>query len=232
MIRLYFYENGDSMRVAIFDFDGTLYEGETFQLMMDHFKHHPTYKYRYGAFFRKILPRFLGYKLKIYPEGRMKEKSMQLYLAGLGKLSRAELNLFFSELADKARAGFNEKVVDEVKQHHSQGVYTMLVSGAYTPFLSAVTDDLPFDSIIGTDIPFKNDRVDTSQHPHHVQGERKNKQIHAALANKQIDWNNSFAYGDSYSDLSVLELVGHPVAVDPDSQLESIAKEREWTIFQ
>ena len=38
----------------------------------------------------------------------------------------------------------------------------------------------------------------------------------------------SYAYSDSVSDLPMLELVGHPVAVNPDSALESVAHQRGW----
>lgn len=230
--KMKFQENGDIMRVAIFDFDGTLYKEETFQLMMDHFKHHPIYKDRYSAFFRKLLPRYLGYKLKLYPEARMKERSMQLYIAGLGALTPEEMQTYFQEIADKARPDFNKQVVERLQEHHTDGVYTLLVSGAYTPLLKITTEHLPFDATIGTDIPFKDNIVDYNRKIHHIQGERKNKQIHTVLKNKHIDWENSFAYGDSFSDLPVLELVGNPVAVRPDEQLETIAKDRKWTILQ
>ena len=37
-------------------------------------------------------------------------------------------------------------------------------------------------------------------------------------------------YTDSYSDLSVLEAVGSPVAVHPDPRLTRIARKRGWRI--
>jgi phosphoserine phosphatase len=38
-----------------------------------------------------------------------------------------------------------------------------------------------------------------------------------------LDLNQCYAYSDSASDLPMLELVGHPVAVNPDSKLERVA---------
>src|SRR5690625_7839551 len=63
-----------NVRVAIFDFDGTLYEKDTFKILMSHLKHHPVYKDNYKPFFRGILPRYLGYKMKVYPEQRSEER--------------------------------------------------------------------------------------------------------------------------------------------------------------
>lgn len=38
-------------------------------------------------------------------------------------------------------------------------------------------------------------------------------------------------YSDSHNDLPLLELVDHPVAVDPDPQLLAIAEQRQWRII-
>ncbi len=50
-----------------------------------------------------------------------------------------------------------------------------------------------------------------------------------ALANG-IDLAESFAYADSLSDLPMLEMVGTPVAVNPDPRLSQLAGQRGWRI--
>ena len=40
------------------------------------------------------------------------------------------------------------------------------------------------------------------------------------------------AYSDSHTDLPFLEVVGHPVAVNPDRRLRRIAQERGWPILE
>lgn len=42
----------------------------------------------------------------------------------------------------------------------------------------------------------------------------------------------SYAYSDSKSDLPLLEMVGHPVAVNPDGTLKRIARSRNWPMVQ
>jgi HAD superfamily hydrolase (TIGR01490 family) len=219
------------MRVAIVDFDGTLYAKETFQILMDHLKEHPVYHTRYKRFFRSILPPYIGHKMKIYPKHKMRERSMQIYLDALKDLSVEEMDTYFREVSAKLQADFNPDIVSKVKQHAADGVHVMLVSGAYTPLLHIAVEGLPFDNIIGTNIPIKNSVIDLKTPILHVQGIGKNEQIETALANKEIDWANSFAYGDSYSDLSVLDLVGNPVAVQPEDQLKAVAKKRKWKII-
>lgn len=219
------------MRVAIFDFDGTLYAKETYQVLMDHLKEHPIHNKRYKRFFRTILPPYIGSKIKIYPRQKMRARSMQIYLDALEDFTVDELDAYFKEIAEKMKKDFNPLVLDKIKQHAADGVYVMLVSGAYTPLLHIVTEGLPIDSIIGTNVPINNHILDTKLPIHHIQGRLKNEEIEATLANKKIDWGNSYAYADSYSDLSVLDLVGNPVAVQPEPQLQVVAEQRNWKII-
>lgn len=219
------------MRVAIFDFDGTLYTKETFKLLMEQLKNHPTYKQYYGRFYRSILPLYVRYKLKILPESVMKERSMRLYLQALDSLTMTELNEYFTNMHNVMIPDFNEQVVNRLAEHQKDGYHVLLVSGAYTPFLKAVTSHLTFDEIIGTDIPSNGDQLAMDQPFLHIQGKRKNEQIDHALQGATVDWDNSFAYGDSISDLPVLDQVGHPVAVRPDEKLTAVAKQRNWEIL-
>lgn len=219
------------MRVAIFDFDGTLYSKETFQLMMDHLKNHPEHSRRYRQFFRNILPPYIGSKLKLYPEKKMRERSVQAYLAALETFSQSDLENFFGEIAAKMDGDMNQRVVARLKQHVADNDYVMLVSGAFTPLLHAVTQQMPIKTIIGTEIPYKNNILDHNAPISHIQGPLKTEKIKEALKGHDIDWINSYAYGDSHSDLPVLEMVGNPVAVQPESRLLTIAKQRKWEII-
>lgn len=219
------------MRVAIFDFDGTLYSKETFQLMMNHLKTHPVYNKRYRQFYRAIMPNYIGSKLKLVSVKKMREHSVQAYLAALESFTQQELEAYFGEIADKMHGDFNPSVVERLKKHVEDNDYVMLVSGAFTPLLHAVTAKLPIQTIIGTEIPYSNNVLDLQSKIAHIQGPLKTEKIHQALDGQEIDWSNSYAYGDSYSDLPVLELVGHPVAVQPEPRLRVIAEQRDWEIL-
>ena len=47
-------------------------------------------------------------------------------------------------------------------------------------------------------------------------------------ASEGLDLEQSVAYADSASDLPMLEAVGHPVAVNPEVKLATIARRRGW----
>jgi HAD superfamily hydrolase (TIGR01490 family) len=53
----------------------------------------------------------------------------------------------------------------------------------------------------------------------------------AARGRSLGDFEESWFYSDSINDRPLLELVTHPVAVDPDPQLERLARERGWRVI-
>jgi len=62
--------------------------------------------------------------------------------------------------------------------------------------------------------------------------EGKAAAIRQLAEREQIDLSASWAYSDSESDLPMLRLVGHPVAVNPDAELERVARAEDWEIMR
>ncbi|WP_347861470.1 HAD family phosphatase [Salimicrobium sp. PL1-032A] len=219
------------MRVAIFDFDRTLFPEETFPLMMNHLKTHPMHHKKYHTFMRKILPMYVAYKLKLLPEKKMREGSMQSYISAFKDTSREDVNEFFAQLANQMKKRLNHEVLDRLDWHQARGDYTILVSGAFQPMLETITRDLPFDLVVGTEVPYNEGSIDTNTPVQHINGTRKMQQVKEHLDTSHVDWAGSYAYGDSYSDLDVLETVGNPVAVQPEPRLAEVAAKQSWEII-
>jgi HAD superfamily hydrolase (TIGR01490 family) len=62
--------------------------------------------------------------------------------------------------------------------------------------------------------------------------EGKAQAIRELAEREDIDLTASYAYSDSESDLPMLRLVGHPVAVNPDKELARVAREEGWEIMR
>jgi phosphoserine phosphatase len=62
--------------------------------------------------------------------------------------------------------------------------------------------------------------------------EGKAQAIREVAAREGFDLSESWAYSDSESDLPMLRVVGHPVAVNPDAELARIAREEGWEIMR
>ncbi len=62
-------------------------------------------------------------------------------------------------------------------------------------------------------------------------GQGKVRVAEAFAQTHDVDLSESWFYTDSYSDLPMLERVGHPVAVNPDLRLRRHARTRNWPIL-
>lgn len=62
--------------------------------------------------------------------------------------------------------------------------------------------------------------------------EGKRMSLHELAQREGIDLSASYAYSDSESDLPMLRAVGHPVAVNPDTELMRVARLEGWEVVR
>ncbi|GIH90935.1 HAD family hydrolase [Planobispora siamensis] len=63
-----------------------------------------------------------------------------------------------------------------------------------------------------------------------LHGPAKAEAVRALARREGLDLGRCSAYSDSANDLPLLSLVGHPTAINPDSELREYAKENKWEI--
>ena len=63
-----------------------------------------------------------------------------------------------------------------------------------------------------------------------LHGEAKAAAVAALARREGLDLSRSSAYSDSANDLPMLQLVGHPNAVNPDAELLAEARRRDWPV--
>lgn len=105
-----------------------------------------------------------------------------------------------------------------------------MISGSPHVFVRALAMRLGFDIAVGSYIPTKAGVY----HPHRPgQSKDRDKHIYASGIVRKLGVGAfvASAYGDTMSDLSVLEIAREPVAVNPTSRLREIALERRWRII-
>ncbi|WP_342527066.1 HAD-IB family hydrolase [Chryseomicrobium sp. FSL W7-1435] len=220
------------MKVALFDFDRTIYKHETFTLLMRFLQRHEQYGNRYKKFMRRLMPVYFLYKVKMTPEKTMRKKAMEIYLKTFEGLSELELRAYFQEMAREMADDFNQEVINRLNWHHQQGHRVLVISGAFDVMLDEVLKELPIDEKLGTQVPFENGKLVKVRELSHVHERQKLVRIEESLEGVEVNWEESYAYGDSIYDVDVLDLVGHPVAVQPDVELKRYAKEQGWEIIE
>jgi phosphoserine phosphatase len=64
-----------------------------------------------------------------------------------------------------------------------------------------------------------------------LHGKEKAKAIKELAINKGFSLKNCYAYSDSHHDIPLLEAVGYPCAINPDTLLEIRAYRDNWPVY-
>ena len=118
--------------------------------------------------------------------------------------------------------------IRRVREHRALGHRTLLITGA----LDFVVQPLKplFDEILAPSLEIKGNKY--SGRMTHVPpiGETRAASLRTYADENNLDLKESIAYADSTSDLPMLEAVGFPVAVNPETKLATLARRRGWLI--
>jgi alcohol-forming fatty acyl-CoA reductase len=115
-----------------------------------------------------------------------------------------------------------------VREHRRLGHRTLLVTGALD-FVVAPLRPL-FDDVVCARMGLVDGRYDGRLVELPPIGEARALMLEDYAATHALSLQESVAYADSASDLALLEAVGFPVAVNPESRLAAIARRRGWHV--
>ncbi|HUA05803.1 MAG TPA: HAD-IB family hydrolase [Solirubrobacteraceae bacterium] len=219
----------DGSPAAFFDLDRTLMEGSSaFQF--------GRAAYKAGLLSRRQLVADGWANLMFRLRGASDESSHELR-------RRISESLEGTRVRDMERLGVDvlagvlprlyPQVLEIAYRHQDDGVQVYIVTAASQELASMLARVLAFDGAIGSQFSEVVDGVYTGAPSEpFVYGGEKATAIEHLAAREGIDLASSYAYSDSASDLPMLRLVGHPVAVNPDSELSKAAREERWEVLR
>jgi HAD superfamily hydrolase (TIGR01490 family) len=122
------------------------------------------------------------------------------------------------------------EAIDLIELHRSLGHRVVIVSASPEEIVVPLARHLGVDTTIASRADLDEHGRYTGEIAFYAYGPFKAAGISELAEREGIDLGASFAYSDSYSDLPMLEMVGHPVAVNPDRLLSHLARERGWEV--
>jgi HAD superfamily hydrolase (TIGR01490 family) len=117
-----------------------------------------------------------------------------------------------------------------IDMHHEAGRDCWIVSASPIELVEPLASALGMEGAIATRSEVVDGRYTGRLDGPFVYGEGKAEAIEKLSAERGYDLRLSYSYSDSASDLPMMEMVGHPVAVNPDGPLEAVAHQRGWPI--
>ena len=221
------------MIAAFFDVDGTLYSGRVWSGLMDYLKAHGR-RLDANLYFTAFMPHWIARKLKLISEERFRAPWAKYLAWPMRGWTKAQAQACFDWVArEYVEPLRREQVIARLREHQSQGHVVVLVSSGLSPLQAAIGATLGVERVVGPQVEWRDGRLTGRTLPPLVIGERKASVTRQLLREWRldVDLTVSFAYADSISDLPLLELVGHPTAVNPDEQLAAVARERGWPVL-
>ncbi|MGO1762815.1 MAG: HAD family hydrolase [Halomonadaceae bacterium] len=214
------------MSLAIFDLDNTL-------LSIDSDHAWGEFLLEQGAVdpiaYREANERFMA----DYNAGTLDMAAfLEVALKPLADNSPEQLSAWHQQfMASKIEPSILPKAEELLARHRTQGD-TLLIITATNRFITApIAERLGVDNLIAV-----NPEVREGRYTGRVSGipsyrEGKVTRLNQWLEQQHISIDGAWFYSDSHNDLPLLEEIDHPVAVDPDDTLRSIAEERQWRIM-
>jgi HAD superfamily hydrolase (TIGR01490 family) len=123
-----------------------------------------------------------------------------------------------------------DEAVELIENHHAAGRDVVIVSASGTEVVEPIGAMLGADHVVATRLVEVDGRY-TGEVEYYAYGPNKAKAMQKLADEHGYNLATSFAYSDSETDSPMLEIVGHPFAVNPDKALRRLAEENDWPIL-
>lgn len=117
-----------------------------------------------------------------------------------------------------------------IAEHRAAGRRVYIVSASPMEIVEPLSEFLGADQAIASRALVDDEGRYTGEMAYYAYGPYKADAMRGLVESEGIDLAASYAYSDSYTDVPMLEAVGHPVAVNPDRVLRKLAEERGWDV--
>ena len=135
---------------------------------------------------------------------------------------------YLEKVSDQVRHG----AYDVLRQHRDQGHLCYLMTSASSYLSELIVRDLKLDGMLAQRFEVLEGIFTGRPRGGLCFGSGKLDQAHRLLKDHPINLSDCFFYTDSFTDLPLLEAVGHPRVIHPDRKLLHHALKNAWRIHE
>ncbi len=214
-------------RLILLDIDETLFTCDTFVELMKYYLRLEPSKL---ALIPEIALCAIAFKAGMRTNAEMKEKALGIFAGE----RRERMRTISERLVEKLFAKkLNRAVYENIKKLTATGLYELVIISASPSFyIDVVGEKMGAFKTIATNVKFDaSDMLASSLDGENCKGYEKIKRLEAELRLADYDLENSYAFSDSVTDSPMFDIVGRPVAVNPDRELLKIARLKKYAII-
>ncbi|HET7395033.1 MAG TPA: HAD family hydrolase [Gammaproteobacteria bacterium] len=215
------------MRLALFDLDHTLLDGDSDSLWFRFLSEH-------GAVDADELAEERARHSSDYRAGRMDVAAFyRLVLKPLAVHATEQLQDWREHFVRERILPRIATVTRSLLQQHRDAGHTLLIVTATNRFITEpIARELGVPHLLATELEHDGNRFTGRVSGVPCFREGKLSHLHEWLYQENVTPTETWFYSDSQNDLPLLEYVDHPVAVNPDAVLTELASQRGWPVMQ
>jgi HAD superfamily hydrolase (TIGR01490 family) len=157
----------------------------------------------------------------------------ELLFSSYAGMSEDRLVILADEVFEKViRPSMFRTAIELIQKSRDAGHEIVLISGSLDVVLRLMGEHIGGATIIGNRLEFKEGVATGKLLAPVIAGPEKARVIRDHAKQNGHDLDDCFAFSDSYSDVPMLSVVGHPAAVNPDKRLALLAKAYSWPTFR
>jgi putative phosphoserine phosphatase/1-acylglycerol-3-phosphate O-acyltransferase len=189
------------MKIALFDFDGTILEGNSWHLFFAQtVRQRPT-----------LLAALLLRKLRLSSARQLKNAALRS-LAGRSALEVQQFAESFHRRHLQPR--LRPKALAQLAASRAEGCQLVLATGAFDFLVRPFARELAIPLVIATRLGFRGDTCLGDIDGPECRAQKKVEAVETAFAGQTIEWDRSYAFSDNDDDLPLLTKVGRGVWVN------------------
>ena len=153
-------------------------------------------------------------------------------LKPLTQFTMQELSVLHNEFMEKhIKSVMTPKGVAQIQLHRDKGDFIAIITATNSFVTGPIAKAFKVDLLIATEPEIIDDKYtgQVAGTPCFQGG--KITRLKQWLESTSHNLDGSTFYSDSHNDISLLEIVSTPIAVDPDDELKTIAQKRGWEIY-
>ena len=124
-----------------------------------------------------------------------------------------------------------DKAFEKLAWHKEQGHFILIITATNRFVTEPIAERLDVHELIAIEPEVINGRYTGKVAGIPSFKEGKVTRLNKWLENKDYELADTWFYSDSHNDLPLLNLVGKPIAVDPDQQLKDTAEQNGWPVI-
>ena len=146
--------------------------------------------------------------------------------------SEDRLRYFSEELFEEVlKPAIFDGTPELIAQSKKIGQKQIVITGALDFTIDRLCNYLEIDEFVSNRLEFVNGYATGRILPPIMASATKAKWMREYAERENVNLSESYAYSDSISDLPMLSIVGHPVAINPDFRLKQTAMQHDWAIL-